>query len=104
MCCLRCFHVESIMFLLCTCGPYYWSTWERLVGTAQADAVVGCFALLEGCYLLLVTKKRLHGSVCGELCPTPPGVGLHASQRLCSPSYDIARCRSALKALICGYF
>ncbi|KAK9845465.1 hypothetical protein WJX81_007167 [Elliptochloris bilobata] len=32
----------------------------------QADAVVGCFALLEGCYLLLVTKKRLHGSVCGR--------------------------------------
>ncbi|KAK9915535.1 hypothetical protein WJX75_000406 [Coccomyxa subellipsoidea] len=31
-----------------------------------ADAVVGCFALLEGCYLLLVTKKRLHGSVCGR--------------------------------------
>lgn len=28
--------------------------------------MVGCFALLEGCYLLLVTKKRLHGSVCGE--------------------------------------
>ena len=27
--------------------------------------MVGCFALLEGCYLLLVTKKRLHGSVCG---------------------------------------
>lgn len=26
---------------------------------------MGCFALLEGCYLLLVTKKRLHGSVCG---------------------------------------
>ena len=32
----------------------------------QADAVVGCFSLLQGCYLLLVTKKRLHGSVCGE--------------------------------------
>ena len=33
----------------------------------QADAVVGCFSLLQGCYLLLVTKKRLHGSVCGEV-------------------------------------
>ena len=29
--------------------------------------MVGCFSLLQGCYLLLVTKKRLHGSVCGEV-------------------------------------
>lgn len=31
---------------------------------------MGCFSLLQGCYLLLVTKKRLHGSVCGEGAPS----------------------------------
>lgn len=38
----------------------------RVCLSLQADAVVGCFSLLQGCYLLLVTKKRLHGSICGE--------------------------------------
>ena len=49
---------------------------------------MGCFALLEGCYLLLVTKKRLHGSVCGESMPNTLGVVLHASPCCCSPSWN----------------
>ena len=50
----------------------------------QADAVVGCFALLEGCYLLLVTKKRLHGSVCGA-CVGHPAECMRSSPT--SPSW-----------------
>lgn len=32
----------------------------------QADAIIGCFRFLEGFFLLLVTKKRFQGTVCGE--------------------------------------
>ena len=53
----------------------------------QADAVVGCFSLLQGCYLLLVTKKRLHGSVCGEvISPSIESVSCSTAFAIINPS------------------
>ena len=33
---------------------------------AQAAGLIGCFRFLEGFYLLLVTQRRYHGTVCGK--------------------------------------
>ena len=33
----------------------------------QAAGLIGCFRFLEGFYLLLVTQRRYHGTVCGTL-------------------------------------
>ena len=32
----------------------------------QAAGLIGCFRFLEGFYLLLVTQRRYHGTVCGK--------------------------------------
>lgn len=34
---------------------------------AQAAGLIGCFRFLEGFYLLLVTQRRYHGTVCGKI-------------------------------------
>lgn len=43
----------------------------------QAVGVLGCFQFLEGHYLLLVTKKRFQGTLCGGF-PHLPGCGKSA--------------------------
>lgn len=37
----------------------------------QAAGLIGCFKFLEGFYLLLVTQRRYHGTVCGRHFPMP---------------------------------
>lgn len=77
------------VFFVCSMGPSFDLV---LIRDVQADAIIGCFRFLGGYFLLLVTKKRFQGTVCGEyhvnFCPFTlvgmPGLPLMRTTQLFS--------------------
>eukprot|EP00884_Botryococcus_braunii_P005975 jgi/Botrbrau1/15379/Bobra.43_2s0010.1 len=64
-----------------------------------ADAIIGCFRFLEGYFLLLVTKKRFQGTVCGSKIY---GIGASALVSLCSSDKRESRDEQRYRKLLGG--
>lgn len=60
----------------------------------QACGIIGCFRLLDGIYLLLITKRRYVGSLCGM--PSLPQA-IHGDVGTCNASADIAHPNAVYK-------
>ena len=59
----------------------------RTTAIAQAAGLIGCFRFLEGFYLLLVTQRRYHGTVCGKNALQALPLHMLSSQAGCSANW-----------------